>query len=566
MTSSPQYVTEIPTFPEEVNLSQAIGLIPKIAQSTTEQSIIDRLRIHDPVIRVFSLATLIQMKRRFDDEILTVAMHVAQRSAYIRQLLVPELLTLRRFDLIEKLMEMEGKSREKTAQVPMLLMKSEQDNDYAAQVQLLELMYLQTGNIRYLEQAAEVARGRLFWKDGVKCLLRMVFMQSKAGLDNSLLAVTQVLDKEGARKEFLSLVPIINSLDECKIVRSYVIAMKFFWGKNYQKCVDFLLSSNALEITRDKLPLLSNIAAKCYEELGQYQKAAEFYAYQSKAQIDDRFSPQAFIDGLNERAAIQNPQPLEDRHDNYFIMTGFPRSGTTLLENALNAHPLVATCEETSSLIGSFAPAFSAPMERDPERKKGMVRLAYHQKLYYENLDRYVKKPDAKAIIDKTPIISANIKYMEKIFPNKRYIFSIRHPYDVVLSNYKQVYTQNGAMAAFNDIYDACVLYNKVMSDWFEVFPDETDRVCYIKYDDLVNNFKMQMERALDFLGVGWTDEVMNFVEHSQKRAVRTPSYENVRKGLTIGVQTSWQNFNFLFDEKCLPLLDPWVKRFGYSQ
>ena len=165
----------------------------------------------------------------------------------------------------------------------------------------------------------------------------------------------------------------------------------------------------------------------------------------------------------------------------------------------------------------------------------------------------------------KTPIISANIKYMEKIFPNKRYIFSIRHPYDVVLSNYKQVYSQNAAMAAFNDMHHACVLYSKVMSDWFEVFPGETERVCYIKYDDLVNDFKNQMQCALNFLGVGWTDEVMNFVEHAQKRAVRTPSYANVRKGLTIGVQTSWQKFDFLFDAKCQALLDPWVKRFGYS-
>jgi len=565
MASSSQYVTEIPAFPAEVTLSQAIGLIPKIAQSTTESSMIDRLRIHDPVIRVFALANLLHMQRRFDDEILTIAMHVAQRSAYIRQLLVPQLLTLFRFDLIEKVMKMEQQSLEKTTRVRGLLMQSQKDNDYPAQVQLLELMYLQTGNMEYVEEAAEVARSRLFWKDGFKHILRVVFVRDTTKLESALFQMLQVLEREGAKGEFLSLLPIMNSLDECRMVRAYAIAQKLFWEEKYKKCVEFLHSSNALEATKDRLPLMSNIAAKCYEKLGQYQTAAEWYSSQNKAQMDDRFSPRVFIDGLNERAAIQIPKPLEDPHHNYFIMTGFPRSGTTLLENALNAHPKVATCEETSSLIGSFAPAFSAPMERDPERKKAMVRLAYHQKLYYENLDRYVKKPDATAVIDKTPIISANIKYMEKIFPNKRYIFSIRHPYDVVLSNYKQVYTQNGAMSAFNEMYDACTLYNKVMSDWFEVFPGETDRVCYIKYDDLVKDFEEQMQRALKFLNVEWTDEVMNFVEHAQKRAVRTPSYENVRKGLTLGVQTSWQKFDFLFDEECRQLLDPWVDRFGYS-
>ena len=44
---------------------------------------------------------------------------------------------------------------------------------------------------------------------------------------------------------------------------------------------------------------------------------------------------------------------------------------------------------------------------------------------------------------------------MEKILPNKHYIFSIRHPYDVVLSNIKQDYAQNSAMTAFNDIHSS---------------------------------------------------------------------------------------------------------------
>jgi hypothetical protein len=179
-------------------------------------------------------------------------------------------------------------------------------------------------------------------------------------------------------------------------------------------------------------------------------------------------------------------------------------------------------------------------------------------------MSRNVNKKEAQVVIDKTPIISANIKYMQKIFPNKKYIFSIRHPYDVVLSNYKQDYQPNIAMAAFTDIYEACQLYDYVMRNWFEVFPGETEQVHYVKYDDLVNNFEVVIRGTLQFLGVPWTDEVTKFAEHSAKRAVRTPSYANVRKGLTIGVQSSWQNFEFLFDDQCKKLLDPWVKKFGY--
>ncbi|WP_299794167.1 sulfotransferase [uncultured Marivita sp.] len=558
------YATEIPEFPNEVNLTQAIGLIPKIAPYSTEQALKDRLRIHDPVIRVFALAALLKQKYRFDQNVLTVALHVARRSAFLRQILISELIGQFRFDLVEKVIEMQEKVGQKGPDLRAALMTSELKNDYETQVKLHEALYIETGNILHIDKAAELARERLPWKIGAQHIVRMIFMQDERSLEPSVISLLQCLDREGAKKEFISLFPIIQKLETCQVARAYCYSMRLFWSEKYRECLDFLEKSNALEATKDKSPLLSNIAATCYEKLGQYEDSARWYQIQNEAQKDERFQPEAFLSGVKERAAIEIPRPIPDAHDRYFIMTGFPRSGTTLLENALSAHPRIATCEETSSLIGSFAPAFLAPLESDPERKKIMLRLAYHQSLYYQNINRFVKKDDAEAIIDKTPIISANIKYMEKIFPNKRYIFSIRHPYDVVLSNLKQVYSQNSAMSAFNDVKSACVLYNAVMSDWFEVFPSETDRVCYVKYDDLVENFKFEMERVLKFLSVDWTDEVLNFVEHSQKRAVRTPSYKNVRKGLTIGVQTSWQNFDFLFDSDCRSLLDPWVERFEY--
>lgn len=563
---SNQFITEVPVAPEEVTLNQALGLIPKIACLSTEQSYVDRLRIHDPVIRVYAITALIDKNKRFNNDVLTIALHVARRSSYVRQLLIPELLALFRFDLVEQVTAMEKEMAAKVAELTAMLMDSQINNDYAKQVALHEALYLQTGDVRHVNQAATISRERLPWKSALKHNVRMVFVQNEHTIERALLSLMQLLERENAKSEFMALAPIINSLDENKLLRSYIIIMRLFWEKKYQKCIDFMVSSNVLEATKDQTPLITNVAAKCYEKLGDYKLAAQYYNHQNMAQADERYHPETFIKSINERARLDNPVPIPDKHENYFIMTGFPRSGTTLLENVLNSHPDVVTCEETSSLIGSFGTAFNTPMDRDPKRKKLILRLAFHQSLYYQSIDRHVSDKTGKVIIDKTPIISANIKYMEKIFPNKKYIFSIRHPYDVVLSNIKQVYTQNTAMTAFNDVYNACVLYNHVMSDWFDVFPGDTERVCYIKYDDLVTDFRHQIHRALDFLQVAWTDDVLDFVEHSKQRPVRTPSYANVRKGLTIGVQTSWENFAFMFDERCQALLDPWVERFGYTR
>ena len=68
---------------------------------------------------------------------------------------------------------------------------------------------------------------------------------------------------------------------------------------------------------------------------------------------------------------------------------------------------------------------------------------------YYDEIDRRKSKPGARAFVDKLPIRSAWIEVMEKFFPEKRYIFSIRHPFDVVLSCFKQYVGRNIAMEHF---------------------------------------------------------------------------------------------------------------------
>ena len=75
-----------------------------------------------------------------------------------------------------------------------------------------------------------------------------------------------------------------------------------------------------------------------------------------------------------------------------------------------------------------------------------------------------------------------------------------------------------------------------------------------------------EIRRALAFLGLTWNDEVLKFAEKSQNREVRTPSYAKVRAGLTIGVQSNWKNYSFMFESKEARLLNKWVDRFGYER
>jgi hypothetical protein len=103
------------------------------------------------------------------------------------------------------------------------------------------------------------------------------------------------------------------------------------------------------------------------------------------------------------------------------------------------------------------------------------------------------------------------------------------------------------------------------MQLWFSNFDLGSEEVCYVKYDDLCNKFDEEVTRVLNFIGVDWDPSVRDFAENAKMRAQKTPSYGKVKLGNTIGVQSSWRKYQFLFEKPEARLLDKWVTFFGYE-
>ena len=66
------------------------------------------------------------------------------------------------------------------------------------------------------------------------------------------------------------------------------------------------------------------------------------------------------------------------------------------------------------------------------------------------------------------------------------------------------------------------------------------------------------------FLGLEWDEAVRDFAAAAETRAAKTPSYEKVRQGLSLGVQSNWRNYGFLFQSQEAAPLMKWVEFFGY--
>jgi hypothetical protein len=134
-----------------------------------------------------------------------------------------------------------------------------------------------------------------------------------------------------------------------------------------------------------------------------------------------------------------------------------------------------------------------------------------------------------------------------------------------VLSCFKQSFVRNVAMEHFRTFEGAVKLYDFTMSQWFAVHSMDDPKVHYLRYDDLVTRFEESMRGVLNFLGLEWEPSVLDFATLAETRGAKTPSYQKVRQGLSIGVQSSWRNYGFLFQTDAAKPLRKWVEHFGYE-
>lgn len=228
--------------------------------------------------------------------------------------------------------------------------------------------------------------------------------------------------------------------------------------------------------------------------------------------------------------------------DPIFIL-GLPRSGSTLLEQILASHPQIDGTFELPDIISiarrlsgkkrrtdaSSYPDMLAELDPDAVRALGT-----------EYLERTrVHRGDAPYFIDKMPNNCMHVGLIRLILPNAKIIDARRHPLACGFSNFKQLFARGQ-----NFSYDLTEIgryysdYLKVMRAFDEAQPGAALRVIY---EDMVADFEPQVRRLLDYVGVEFHPDCVNF--HSTDRAVRTASSEQVRQPIYQSGTTQWLNF-----------------------
>jgi tetratricopeptide (TPR) repeat protein len=227
------------------------------------------------------------------------------------------------------------------------------------------------------------------------------------------------------------------------------------------------------------------------------------------------------------------------------LLTSFPRSGTTLLEQVLDSHSGLISSDEREAFARDIFPTmWMTPSTRTPTLEAldtiPQARLETQRERYLGYMSAALNQPIGDRVhLDKNPPFTLLLPAILRLFPEMKLLIALRDPRDVILSCFMQY------------------------------LPLNTNSVCYLSLEETVTRYAADMgawqsRRALNFLGLNWEPEILNYRERLKTKPVSSPTYEAVRKPLYTTSVGRWKHYQKYF-EPMLGRLAPFVEAFGYE-
>lgn len=249
------------------------------------------------------------------------------------------------------------------------------------------------------------------------------------------------------------------------------------------------------------------------------------------------------------------------------FVVGFPRSGTTLLEQMLDAHPRLQSMDEQpffSTLTNQLENSTGLEVPRDlgrldqrdcDELRKGYLTMA---------CAKVPRRWDAR-LVDKNPLNMLWLPMLHRLFPKARIILTLRHPCDVILSCYMQNFRATVLAVAGQSLEHLGRAYVGAMENWLYHAGIFKPDVFVSRYEDLVADPLGQTRRIAAFLGLDGAEAMLEFDARARERGyIKTPSYTQVIEPINARSIGRWQRYRGYF-EPVLPVLWPMLEHWGYA-
>ena len=312
--------------------------------------------------------------------------------------------------------------------------------------------------------------------------------------------------------------------------------------------------------------------ARVLDKLRRFDVAHECFVHANRIRVDEfpgvnrtvlprmiaetqRYFTEDWVDGWFDVAQSERPSPL--------FLVGFNRSGTTLLDRMLDAHPKITVMEEVMAVDAARAVIGGRYPSSLSDISSSVVERA--RAAYFGVVDQYIASGFEGLVVDKLPLNTISLGLIYRLFPDARVVMSLRHPADVVLSNFMQAYQPNPVTIHFRSIEATARMYAQVMGlgvQFRRVLPMP---VLDVRYKDLTQDWEKELRRVFDFAGVEWDAQVLGYRSMAVEQGhIGTPSYDQVVEPVYSGSIGRWRNYM----DALAPAWDdlmPFIQHFGYA-
>ena len=242
------------------------------------------------------------------------------------------------------------------------------------------------------------------------------------------------------------------------------------------------------------------------------------------------------------------------------FLGGHPRSGTTLLEQILDAHPGVAALDEPEAFLEVLQPEFHKSQQLSSPRVNTLRRL------YIQALLQELGPPAVgKMLVDKNPSPTARLPVFLRVFPELKVLIALRDPRDVLLSCYFQNVALNSTNVNFLDFERLAKHYADLIGIWLIVREWESFAWLETRYEDTVADLAKEGRRVTEFLGLVWHEGQGRFYEQGGKKQLFSPTYQDVTRPVYKRSVARWHAYE-KYLAPILPALEPFCRKFGYAQ
>lgn len=252
------------------------------------------------------------------------------------------------------------------------------------------------------------------------------------------------------------------------------------------------------------------------------------------------------------------------------LLGGAPRSGTTLIEQILGAHPEIIVFDEALSFTEEVMdPLHPSPLGVGvPLKSLRNLAVSVRARLiarYFKSLLRDGPEPPASSLLlDKNPSVTGMLQVWLRLFPGSKVIIALRDPRDILISSYFQNISPNAANINFLSLERTARLYADTMDVWLRFRELGGFDWIETRYENVVENLEKEGRRIMSFLNMPWHENQVRYHETARHKFLNAPTYNEVTKPVHDRAVGRWKHYAAAM-EPIKPVLEKYCTAFGYG-